>query len=304
MAEHLQPRRWQDPIMGRADGQVQQGAGGRGWLAGGDAPCFLPRRQVVVRRAWGKLQRWDVHSGVEALPVQAKDMNAIPFALNPDGKVLAASGAGNVVQLWDPETGDLYRQSLTVERGADLAFSSDGWTLAALEVGSRQGSPLTLCNLETAATSKPMIPAKTIIRSMAFSPDGKCLAVGGIGDTDRGLLQLWDASGTKELRRLESEHLGTVEFMAFSPGGTLLATADSSTAVRIWVVDDLLTPDPPADLLANLKKAGTITRKGKTYRVSLQQATDSVMTQLERLNGLTELELGDCDMLTETVFAQ
>ena len=26
------------------------------------------------------------------------------------------------------------------------------------------------------------------------------------------------------------------------------------------------------------------------------------MTQLERLNGLTELELGDCDMLTETVF--
>ena len=69
--------------------------------------------------------------------------------------------------------------------------------------------------------------------------------------------------------------------------------------MRIWVVDDLLTPDPPADLLANLKKAGTITRKGKTYRVSLQQATDSVMTQLERLNGLTELELGDCDMLTE-----
>ena len=123
MAEHLQPS-----PMARSDyGTCRRASAARSWWAWlarwGRRLCFFPDGKwlyaalgetAALGRPFGRARRHSLS--------QAKDMNAIPFALNPDGKVLAASGAGNVVQLWDPETGDLYRQSLTV-RGEPISHS-------------------------------------------------------------------------------------------------------------------------------------------------------------------------------------
>ena len=68
---------------------------------------------------------------------------------------------------------------------------------------------------------------------MAFSPDGRLLAAGGLDGTAR----LWDPATGKCLRTLTGhtgEAFGSVSGVAFSPDGRLLATAGSDNTARLW----------------------------------------------------------------------
>ena len=72
--------------------------------------------------------------------------------------------------------------------------------------------------------------------SVAFSPDGTCLAASqGTGtylDKDSGVVILWDWRANRELRRLEGQ-AGGVHSVAFSHDGRRLAAAGYGGA-RIW----------------------------------------------------------------------
>ena len=66
---------------------------------------------------------------------------------------------------------------------------------------------------------------------VAFSPDGKRVALGGRDDT----ISLWDVTTVKELRQLEG--LSRVLSFAFSPDGKYLATANLDRVIHLWEVD-------------------------------------------------------------------
>jgi WD40 repeat protein len=70
------------------------------------------------------------------------------------------------------------------------------------------------------------------VQGLAFSPDGKTLAVGG---NER--CKLWDAAGTRELAFLPGHH-GSVWGIAYAPGGRTVATVDGDYEhrgrVRLW----------------------------------------------------------------------
>ncbi|MEW6283661.1 MAG: WD40 repeat domain-containing protein, partial [Candidatus Eremiobacterota bacterium] len=67
------------------------------------------------------------------------------------------------------------------------------------------------------------------LRSMAFSPDGKILAVGG----SHSHVRLWDPYRGRSLGDLEG-HKGLVSALAFSPDGRRLASAGSDGGAYLW----------------------------------------------------------------------
>ena len=138
-----------------------------------------------------------------------------------------AIGSGRQAQLWDLTSG---RQvALPTEHTREihsLAFSPDGAMLAS-------GAPdaIRLWDLAT-RTSTAALPVGA--SSVAFSPDGATLASG----SEDGV-RLWDVETQTETAAYQ--HSGDrwgprVSSVAFSPDGTLVASGGWDTTVRLWDV--------------------------------------------------------------------
>ncbi len=73
---------------------------------------------------------------------------------------------------------------------------------------------------------------RAAVRSVAYSPDGGLLAVGG----DDHRVTVWDtATGTRHGPELVG-HSDVVQRVTFSPDGTILASASADASVRLWDV--------------------------------------------------------------------
>ncbi|WP_007514956.1 WD40 repeat domain-containing protein [Pseudofrankia saprophytica] len=140
-----------------------------------------------------------------------------------DRRVAATGGADRLVRLWD--LADPARPvQLAVLRGAtatvnDVVFSADGRTLATAEA---DGS-VRLWDVADRAHPRQLAAVRIAgpALSVALAPDGRTLAVGGVG-----FLRVWDLSERARPRPYAEFYVWTkASQVRFSPDGSLLAVA-------------------------------------------------------------------------------
>jgi WD40 repeat protein len=216
--------------------------------------AFSPAGQLlassgsVVDSAPGGIRRelkvWEVRTGREALSLPTR-----AGCFSPDGKHLACE-QDEAVEVWDTTTGrKLFSFPASAGSTADLAYSPDGKRLAGTN-GSRTLRVWNTDNTEEtpgrfgAEVLRIEGPKESNFFCVAYSPDGKYLAAGGLDRTVR----VWDAASGDEVFTLKG-HRNEVSWVAFSPlsspsqtGGarrsSRLASVGNDGTVRVW---DLFT---------------------------------------------------------------
>ncbi len=177
----------------------------------------------------------------DALAVQAfipwQSLRKAVFA--PDGASFA-TGAGNNgdfdISLWNSR-GGAYLRSFKGLTGIvwDVAFSPDGTQLvSAADDLNRQ----TLRVWNPADGSQTAAPASLpTSSSLAFSPDGSRLAVGGLSGWPNGVIWIYDTR-TWAVEQQWNAAGQNVTALAYSPDGTRLFSAGTDGLIRVWSAAD------------------------------------------------------------------
>ncbi|MFP5334061.1 MAG: BTAD domain-containing putative transcriptional regulator [Actinomycetes bacterium] len=174
----------------------------------------------------GLVELRDARTGEPVLSWVADDVDINMARFSPDGTMLASAGDDGVLDVWDPQTGELLHSLPGTGEIWSPWFSPDGRTVAAVWFADGQ-STVRVWDLPTRSVvqERPMAGIKW---ALAMSPDGARLAA---PLEDRGTLVVWDARSGAEVARAAGKEVADVDF---SPDGRWVATADGDHAARVF----------------------------------------------------------------------
>lgn len=178
---------------------------------------------------------------VRQLPAGKARAESVAFA--PARPRVAAIMNGQI-KVWDTDTGEVVGEFRPPQPAWRVAWSPDGRYLAACD--QQQTAWLwdatTLAPVRTVKPDKPDAPVRETgggMPGLAFSPDGKLLAVEAPGGVD-----VWEAGTGGPVARLRG-HEGAVHGTAFFPDGLRLLTGGYDTTAVVWDLRRVLpAPDP------------------------------------------------------------
>ena len=178
------------------------------FLHGGPATrvTFSPDGKLLATGGWShEAILWDVETRTLRFTFTHEDTVRVVL-FSPDGRHLATGSMDTTTKLWDVETGRQFRSFAHPEYRRPLAFPS-GHT----EIYNEGG-----------------------IRCVAFSPDGKFLATGGMyRDRD---VKLWDIEQGEQRWSVTFEE--SAKSITFSPDGMLVAALVASDLANVLRVED------------------------------------------------------------------
>ena len=223
--------------------------GGEVW-----ALAFAPDgRTLAAVTVEGQATLWDVE-GRSLLrgPFTVATGAAQGVSFSADGKLLATAGPSGV-DLWKVATGEpLDTIALGVGVG-DVAFGPDGSTLGF--VHERGGTAEVWDVAEDTRIAKLPVDSKSTYagEAIAFSPDGRALATGGLDDP---IVRVWDVPTGELIRELDQGSAGA-KTLDFSPDGRILAVSGFAPVASLW------------DLATGARIGPTLTAGGRRADVDL-----------------------------------
>ena len=177
-----------------------------------EAVLFVPGGKYLVSAGNDQtLRLWNLETRTAAQVVQGHQNAIVDLAISPDGATIASASRDGTARLWaiKEPTGD---DRITARgRVWFLEYSPDGTKLAA------SGSSPGIWEASSRKLSRDLGGIASV--GVAFSPDGKLLALGG---RDK-LVHVWNLA-TGEKRTLKGELPTYVRHLAFSPDGHVLAS--------------------------------------------------------------------------------
>jgi WD40 repeat protein len=166
-----------------------------------------------------KIRLWDVGSGQLQREIAPQEFAASGLELSPDGRYLAANGAGNNLAVWDTSSGEVVRY---FDRGGgEIAFHPNGVQVASV----REDGKIELLDLRT-GTPTWVTNKFEVILSLAFSPDGRLLAV-----LNNDSIQFQDVNSGEVIEELP---IASARSLAFSPDGKTLAIGCADGTIRLF----------------------------------------------------------------------
>jgi WD40 repeat protein len=176
------------------------------------------------------LTLWDVESRSRLRdPLYAGNPSMVlAVAFSPDGATLATASSDLGLRLWNPATGAMLARGFG-RFASDVAFSADGAMIASVREGQGGAEVWDATTHESMATFDGA-PGREDF-SIALSPDGHFVAVGGFGK----VVRLWDVRTGQLVHELDQGGNGAFT-LEFTPDGRTLAISGFEPAASLWDV--------------------------------------------------------------------
>ncbi len=180
------------------------------------------------------VQIWDANTGTTLRTYRGHNSEVLAVAWSPNGQYIASGSLDSTVQVWQATTGILL---YTYKGHSDAVFSLT-WSPDSTRIVSA-GNDGTM-QVWDASSGKSSFSYSTFsIRgtpaawnSVVWSPDGKSIAIGGLGD-----VIVLDAATGKHINYY-GFHGGIVHAVCWSPDSSYIAVGSADFTVLVWNIAD------------------------------------------------------------------